>query len=273
MLTKNPNFYLVLNIFYCQIGLILFIDCPLRNLIAIGLFLLGIQELNKGRKLSFVFYIVLATTFHQSAIFFIVIPLVYKMRKLSSIKLIILVFFCYVLFISQNLLIKLLEYLPFFQERLFHLLGSEYSEGKIFTLGNLEKILMIIIMLYYHYKNKKNWKIIFLAVLYLILYRIGTTFPILTRMALYLQIFYIFGIGLIIEKIRKSFKLILILLFGLYGVLIIYKITNNTYKYIPYTNYLKYIGVEKPSYEYRSKYNLIKWSERTGKSIEELRRN
>lgn len=264
VLIKSPNFYLVLNIFYYQMALFLFIDCPLRNLIAIGLVLLGKEQLDKKKRINFLICIILATFFHKTAIFFIIIPLAYKINKLSNIWIIMGVILCYILLINQEILIRLLKFLPLFQDRLFHYIGSEYSEARIFSLGNLEKIGIIASAIYYRYKYKKNLNIISLIIIYFLLYRIAITFPILGRIALYVQIFYIFGIGLVIGKLKMNMKVMLILFFGIYGILNIYKTINNTYKYIPYTSYLNYIGKEKPSYNYRRRYHYIEYIKRNG---------
>ena len=269
ILIKSSNFYLVLNIFYYQMALFLFVDCPLRNLIAIGLVLLGIEYLKKRKKKSFFSYVILATTFHSTAIFFIIIPLIFKVKKLSRLNIIIVL----MLLLNQNILLKVLRYLPFFEKRLLKFIGTELAEGKIMSIGNIEKLVIVISLVILRLKNKIYRENLILTLMYFLLYRIAITFPILFRLALYLQIFYIMGIELVVEKLKLNVKIIVISLFGIYSILNIYKITNNTYKYIPYTSYLKYIGKEKPSYNYRNKYNFIKWSERTGKTIEELRRN
>lgn len=273
VLIRSSNFYLVLNIFYYQMALFLFIDCPLRNLIAIGLVLLGINQWNKRKKISFLLYIAIATTFHNSAIFFIAIPLIYTSNKVSKKNLIIIIFLVYIIFLNQNILLKVIKYLPFFEDRLLKYIERNKEIGKLFSLGNIEKIIVCISLILLRDKYKNCKEKLALMVGYFILYRIAISFAILGRLALYIQIFYIFGIGLLIENLKNKLRIMVILLFGIYSFLNIYKITNTTYKYNPYTSYLKYIGKEKPSYNYRSKYNFIKWSERTGKSIEELRRN
>lgn len=264
ILIKSSNFYLVLNIFYYQMALFLFIDCPLRNLIAIGLVLLGIEQWNKKKKMKFFLYVILAVFFHKSALFFFIIPFIYKISKLSNRVIVVGIFLSYILLMNQDILIKGLRYLPLFQDRLFHYINSEYSETRLFSLGNLEKIGLLISVLYYRYKYQKNLSLISLITFYFLLYRIAITFPILGRIALYIQIFYIIGIGLVIEKLNKNLKIIIILVIGLYCNINIYRIIQNTYKYIPYTTYLVYIGKEKPSYEYRRKYNYTEYIKRNG---------
>ena len=191
ILIKSSNFYLVLNIFYYQMGLSLFIDCPLRNLIAVGLVLLGIEQWNKRKKIKFFLYIVLAVFFHNSALFFLIIPLIYKIGKLSNIAVIMVILVSYIFLINQDILIKILKYLPLFQDRLFHYIDSKYSEARLFSLGSLEKIGIIISIIYYKNKYKKNLNIISLIIFYFLLNRITITFSILGRMAIYLQIFFI----------------------------------------------------------------------------------
>lgn len=264
LLIKSPNFYLILNIFYYQMALFLFIDCPLRNLIAIGLVLLGIEQWNKRKKIGLYIYIILAMTFHVSAIFFIILPLIYTFNKLSKKTLIIIMLIIYIILSSQNILLNLIKYLPFFEERLLKFIGRPEGVGEFFSLGNIEKIIVCISLILLRDKYKYYKKELGLIVGYFILYRIAVSFLILGRLTLYIQIFYIFGIGLLIENLKNRLKIVVILLIGLYSITNIYKVTSKTYKYIPYTNYLVYIGKEKPSYEYRKKYNYIEYIKRNG---------
>ena len=152
-------------------------------------------------------------------------------------------------------------------------IGTKLGEGKIISLGNIEKILIVIGLIKFKYRDKFYKKEFLLVLLYFLLYRIAITFSILSRVALYIQVFYVMGIDILVKKIKNELKIMIIIIIGIYSIINIQKLTAKTYKYIPYTSYLNYIMREKPSYIFRSKYNFIKWSERTGKSIEELRRN
>lgn len=274
-LIKSSNFYLVLNIFYCHMALFLFIDCPFRNLIAIGIVLLGIEKLKLEKKKSFFLYIILASLFHTSAIFFIVLFFIYRINKLSNKKVMLLLILSYILLLNQNILILIVKKLPFFEQRLQVYFNTKYFVRNVFTAGSIEKILLVSMIVLFRDQSKRKWRDYYpLIVLYFVLYRIATSFPILTRFVYYIQVFYIMGIGLIIEDLNKNkiFKNTIILLFFIYNVTILMGLKNR-YEYIPYTSYLNYIGKEKPSYKYRSKYNFIKLQERIRKSSGDLRRN
>lgn len=264
---KNANNpYLCLNIFYFQMGLFLLIDCPLRNLIAIAIILIAINFLIKERKIKFIFLVLLASTFHKSAIFFIFFIFHKILYRFSKKQLWFVVIILFLIFSNISFINKILIYLPMYEERLQHFIGRDEAIGKIFTFGNLEKLFFITIILLNRKLTIDKHLYIFSS-LYFLLYRIAVSFSILGRIALYLQLFYILGIVNFVSIQKKVFQKGIIVIFFIYECLVIHKDIILTYKYIPYTSYLTYIFREKPNYKYRSEYNLKKYYKKIEKRI------
>lgn len=259
------NIYFSLLIFFTQLGLYLFIDCPLRTLISINIFFIGINYIGKKDYL----YIIFVTTsffFHQSVAIFFVLPILWKIYiklNLSKYKLLLVISFIIFLSTSKQLLYFILnnmEYFPNLQMRFYNYISSKLVNGEILNIRLLEKILVIFIGIINKEKIEKlkNGKfILFMSIIFLILYRIGITLPILVRISLYVRIFYIFLLTYLL-KIFKSYIYRIIFIWGYYFYSLIsvyYIINNNPICYLPYTSYLNYIFEKKPSFEYRSNYN------------------
>ena len=77
-----------------------------------------------------------------------------------------------------------------------------------------------------------------------------------------LKIYYILSIDFLIDRLKAYFKVVILTMFLFYQCLIIYKEIYRTYKYIPYSSYIEYIFQDKPSYEFRSRYNYEEWEKR-----------
>ena len=264
ILEKSKNFYIVFNLFYTLMGLFLFIDAPLRNLIAITIVVYAqkyLEEKNKKKykNIKYIFLIFIAFSFHETAIIFLMLLFTKKAYKLKSINIVIILFMFYILFLNQEILI------PFSKDRIVHYIGIVYSKHKLFSFGNLEKIFLIILIIFNKRKlvRDNNGKIIFInTILYFAFYRLALTFSILYRFILYLQIYYILSIDFLIDRLKAYFKVVILTMFLFYQCLIIYKEIYRTYKYIPYSSYIEYIFQDKPSYEFRSRYNYEEWEKR-----------
>ena len=268
ILEKSKNFYIVFNLFYTLMGLFLFIDAPLRNLIAITIVVYAQKYLEakykkKYKNIKYVVLIFVAFSFHETAIIFLMLLFTKKAYKLKSINIVIILFMFYILFLNQEILIKLI--IPFSKDRIVHYIGTVYSKHKLFSFGNLEKIFLIILIIFNKRKlvRDNNGKIIFInTILYFAFYRLALTFSILYRFILYLQIYYILSIDFLIDRLKAYFKVVILTMFLFYQCLIIYKEIYRTYKYIPYSSYIEYIFQDKPSYEFRSRYNYEEWEKR-----------
>ena len=260
----STNFYFALMIFFTQLGLYLFIDCPLRTLLSISIFLIGILYFEKN---IFIYYclVILAYHFHKSCAIFFILPILYFFyKKLNVNKIVLIIIFLILLFIfstSQTIcfIIEHFTYFPTLQWRFYNYLRTDLVTGEILNIRLLEKIIIILLALYNKEKIEKKFKygkiILFLSVIFVGLYRIGISIPILVRVALYLRIFYIVLLTYLLRIFKNNIiKFIFIIGYYFYSLIAIYFITQDI-RYIPYTTYIKYIFQEKPNFHYRSYYN------------------
>ena len=141
--------------------------------------------------------------------------------------------------------------------------STDYSVGSIFSLGFIVMVFILILLL--KYKNEfNNWgeKGVFVfkfSIIFLMLYRLALFIPIFGRFQLYFC--YTFSIGsitclyLFFRRWKPFYHLTTIILM----VSLVYVNITNSYKYIPYSNYLQYLISNKfPNYWYRSNYNHMK---------------
>lgn len=266
------NRYFVLSLFYVFIGLYLFIDCPFRNLIGISIIYVALSKLEKNKNIEFIILVLLAGSFHKSLLFLVCLILIKKYVKLinrmNSRSIILFLILIWGIFTFQDILLWLLFKLPLFSRRLSGYVGTKYSMGKIFSLGNIEKMGFVFLMIVLKKKIfviKKDLYLFVYILLYFIFYRIALTFPILSRYVFCLQIFYIIGISKLLFNFSGRVRIGIISIFLLYQIVVLGKSLVNTYVYLPYTSYFKYIGKEKPSFEYRSKFNILIYNERVEK--------
>lgn len=264
----SENIYFALLIFFTQLSLYLFIDCPFRNLIAISIFIIAISYIEKKVWL-FYFYIFLGYFFHNSIIIFVILPpLLFLYKKLKVNKFILILIFLTLIFLFSNgkyifLIISKLSFSPTLQWRLYNYLGTNYAVEEVFSIRSIrliEKIIIGLIGILNRKEIENNFKygrnILFFTLIFIILFRIGITIPILGRVALYLRLFYVIFLTYILKilknKVIRTFYIIGFYIYSLGSIIIL---TNETYVYLPYTSYLKYIFQEKPSYNYRDNYN------------------
>lgn len=265
------NKYFILNNFYAFMGLFLFIDCPFRNLIGIGICLIAIGKLEENKNLQFVILVLVAVSFHKSVLFILILlPLKKYFVKIYEVefkKIIMILSALWIIWSCQGIIIFITQKIPLLESRLLNYVGKKEGIATLMSLGNIEKIVLIVLMIYFRKKIFRTRKEIYLynyILIYIILYRVGLTFSILTRCVLCLQIFYLIGIYKLIKIFTLRYKILIIFLFFIYNNIIILRTVTGTYKYMPYTSYLVYIGKEKPDFNYRFKYHYLKYMERYG---------
>lgn len=265
----SENNFISLLLFYNYIAIYLFIDCPLRNLIAISIFLFSQKYLEKQKYLKFLFLFLLAFMFHKSAIIMLICPFLQKFNKIDRKTLIFLMIIVYILLMTPEIIVKISSFFPFgIEEKLATY--YEKTNLKIFSLGSIEKITVIFLLIWNRDKINKKYKrglvVINFAIAHFIMYRLAMSIPILFRLALYYQIYYIVGIYYLICLFRQRLiRLLIFISFTLYSSYFVFRAAQETYVLIPYVSYINYMFEEKPSYEYRDEYHLMKYIERNGK--------
>lgn len=256
--------YIALMFFIAWYMYFLFIDNPMRNLIAVCVFLLSLKSLINRNFWVFMGYTIIAVSFHTTAL---IMPILYwiSSKRISTSNIVILYIILNIVLISDDLIYGILD-------RLFHwipIVGNKidvYSSGdiadgrgKIFSLGMIiHNIFFVMIILSRKYiENIKYGDIIFIfSILFLIFYRMGLTITVLGRLQFYLAIFYCTAIAVVINKFNHRSKFIYICYVLLVSTIPCVSYLTKTNKYIPYTNYF-YMQHENMTFEERSMYNKI----------------
>jgi len=260
------NVFLFLAIFIPGIGLNLFIDCPFRTLIAFGICLQAYNKLFENKTLSYFLYVIVAMSFHITAVIMVPIYFVYKKDIKIAFAIIatllIYTFAFNVHFLVSNIYIPLTKISPMISDRLkSYLINSQFISDKI-NAGSFIRLFILFILLLFKKKITSGEKIrsyIFnLSILYLIFYPLGISLKVIQRFTLFLFPFYAISIVQLLKSIEiKSNLYILSLFFVLFSLQQTYNTVSADFRYVPYTNYMPYfIKNDFPSIEYRHKYNL-----------------
>ena len=259
------NFFLEKLIFFIQMGLYLFIDCPLRNLIAISFSILAILFYLQKKTMRALIFVFFGLLFHNSAIILLFIYfLCLLMRNSKKEKeILIFLFFLSFLFSSKDfvlILVGLFKIIPSLYLRVINYVGSSYDSSQLINIRLFEKYIVTLFTLMYYEKIKIKYKygkeVVILNLIFLILYRIGNTFSVLTRFQLYFRIFDVIAISYLFGIIKEKYtRFFLKSVYLCYLFLNLYILIHMSTLYLPYTNYLQYIFKDKPSYEYRINFN------------------
>lgn len=258
----SQNILLVYSIFFAAGGIFLFIDCPFRNLLGIGIFLYSIKYIKKN-KLKYILCILLGTSFHTT-IFIVGLLSLIDFSKFKKFFLFSIVGVEIILSYNIELAIKILKKIPIYQHKLELYLASDYFNGSSLTFGMIEKLIILCILIFNKEKLiKKLGKNFFNYVyLYIIFYMIATKIPILTRLVYYVQIFYLIFVCFIPQEIYRL-KLIYVVLFIYYYLISLSQISH---MHMKYDTYLLYFFREIP-YKIRTKMNNQNYREEITKEM------
>lgn len=258
--TYSKNKMLVWMFFIPTSGLYLFIDCPFRNLIAIGIFLNAIKYIETRKIKRYFLLILTASLFHKSALIMLMLYFI-NLKNLSKKKITLIIGICFFIISEPTILKLILTKLPLYQDKIrsYILIDSKYAQGSIFSLGNLEKLFVLFLVLYNKNKilQQKYGEIIYnFFIIGIIVYKFAVSIEILGRYLLYINIFYILMIDLLIYIIIKNnLKFLYITIIYIYGLLLM-NLKLNHYVYKNYNSYITYIFKEKPDFIERSNFNM-----------------
>lgn len=261
----NKNFVSIIILFVFFI-IYLWIDHPARNFCAYIVYITGVKYIYDRKMMPYVLLCFLASLFHTTAIF--LIPVYFLYRHYSTKTLFILtvaaISFIIIQSIFGSLFAKLLDINDYLALRMSSYMNTESMEHVSFStsLSTIFHGIIVIFML----SNRKvieskynyGYFVLFLSIIFFVTSVIGMSFSILFRFKYYFELFYCISISYLYETTYNHIKtfVINILIFIVPMGAMIMQITK-TPKYIPYSNYLEYSFKEKPSYIYRSNYNMI----------------
>lgn len=229
----------------------LFVDNPMRNLLALVISLMAIEVIPKN-KLFGALLLFFAVWFHPSALISIILILPTKRLK----QLVFLLIPLAVISVSS---LDIVVRLMLNSDLLFALMGTKVNfylmevglnNSTGISIGMLFRFLILIGIL-----QSNDKRLIYLYVIYLLIYLSGNVYDVLYRFQLF---FIILFSKAVIEAssilATKSTQVIRVFLLALVIHLNIFKEITSVEKFLPYTNILWYDGGQ--SYIERSNYNF-----------------
>ena len=260
--SKSLGFPLML--FMASFGFFLFIDCPFRNLISVAIFLFFIPYLEQKRKIIYILGVLLASSFHLSAFFFLVVPFIIGFIDRCSNRALVVIYFSVfvtlLLGIDQILINIVLAPVPFLQSKILAYSDTDLVQGGgLFSMGLILRLICLWGMLHFRERLYAEGKQLLFALcyIYLLLSLLSYSVPILFRIPLFLSPFFVLMVSEIVDhlgvKMRRYAKL-----FYLLVALTITTKTSSSVFYVPYTNIIPYWIKDKPiDYNQRSEHNIF----------------
>jgi hypothetical protein len=240
-------------------GFYLWIDNPMRNLIAIVIFYLSIPSLIERKLVKYILLNTLACTFHSTMV---VVFFLYWFAnvKFKYYQIIIIYIIFIILFLDISNIFHIgvfFNFIPDLSDKIIYYSLFE-KPVSLLSMGFMSYNIIFFLILWQKDKfyNLKGGVMLFnFSFLFLILYRIFLTFPVANRFAFMISPFYVISAFMMLNIYKKYCRLLLVT--GILGCTLIstYNKITADYRYIPYSNYMFYILQDKPPYTYREGYN------------------
>lgn len=262
------DFYYAFAIFYGYIAVFLFIDNPMRNLIASAVYLFALKHIREREWLKYLFVCFVAVLFHKSAL--LLIPLYFVLNRTYQARHIAIAFIAFNALIhiyGGDLVqaVKSIDYAGYADsketaEKLYSYVLADDIEDKRFSLGLLARYIAFIVLILSKKRIERSsgyGAMIFNgSILVIVILRLAFLWPILVRVVIPLSLFFCVAIAIAVRSSDGIMKPVYYATFLVFYSAALYSQITSAYKYIPYTSYLSYCFADKPDYEYRSDYNL-----------------
>jgi len=240
------NIFLFLVFFLPTAGFYLFIDCPFRNLIAFGISLIAVEKLIHKKNIQFFLLVLLAMSFHTSAIIMLLVYILFN-AKISSRTWVIVVVTSFILafrmdFIIENVFVPLSNAIPAIEERLLPYFLDYSFRGEL-GFGLIVRLLSFGMLITWRKKIQQHFggnEFIFnMVFLFFVLFPWGMSMKILQRFYLYLIPAFIIGTLFLLRSLKRDWKWYFIYaFFVLFGFVQTLNLVTHDHRYVPYTNYL-----------------------------------
>jgi hypothetical protein len=249
-------------------GLYFFIDNPMRNCIAVGLFMLSVKYIIRREFWKFLLMSLLAASFHLTALF--VIPL-YAVLTRDVRKWVYLLLFVIinVLFLNREMLVNGLTtvfgLIPYYQSKVltYFLFDSPFAQGKMFSFGMVWQTGLFFMVLCYKERiveqigAEKGQFVFNAAMIYFLLVRFTMSMEMFMRLQLYFSVFVCICIGLVILSFEWRSRLIYLCVLFMVSSYVCWDRITGSARYVPYSNILEYtVKGDYPSFSKRYNYNL-----------------
>lgn len=266
------SFYLPFTIFLSTYALFLFVDNPLRFMIAFGFVVLSYKYLLNSKIIPYLLLVIIAATIHISSLIMIFLYFSSYIKIYNKYRVILIYLFFSILlspaFISQFIARYFPEFIALmglYYERMITFETSAISIGRIvyffffiLVINNRDKIINY---------EKYGMQIYAFTIAYFYLQLLGWSMPTFFRLSLFLLPFLCISLSIILlSEIRL--QRLLRLFFVSYLIFSTISEIYSTYVYVPYTNYFTSLFKDDLPYSYRAHYNKNIYFERTGKRPE-----
>lgn len=257
--------YFVLPFFVGMFGFYLFIDNPMRNLIAMAISLLSIDCYLKGKTIKSIIILILATTFHYSTL--VVFLYLFFLRKNLSTQLWVIIFVLFNFILCSKTFLffsidSIFGGIPYIAAKLNSYFNEHISSNKILSVGFVLNTTFFAILLFFKKKvinNDKDILFFNFAMMFFCLYRITFIVFIFGRFQYFIYLFYAITLLRLCLYISQRTKVQYFMLLALISFYFTYTRITKDSRYVPYTNYIIFSLEDKhPSFEERSIYNDIK---------------
>ena len=262
------SFYLPFTIFLASDALFLFIDNPLRFMIAFGIIVISYKYLLNRRFIPYLLLVVLASTIHISSAIMLLLYFSFLIKTYNKYISILIYFFAFVLLSPDLVLVFIERLIPSLKILIHYYLDKMVTEEiQLFSIGRIIYLLFFIIVVLNRdkiLKHKETGTKIYqftIAMFYLMI--LGWIIPTFFRLSLFLIPFLYISLSIIILT-KSKLQIFLKLFFVLYFTLSTVKEIYSTYVYIPYSNYFTSLLVKEQSFSYRANYNKEMYFKRTG---------
>ena len=261
------NQFLVVTFYLFIFGLYLYIDNPMRNLLAIGISYFAYQYLEDKRWIKFLGVVLLATMFHSSAILLLFLFPFYPIKLNNwGLFLLFIIFNIVIIFSYEFLIMKVIaafSFIPIIEAKVIHYFidGSGLENNRLISIGFLVQFVFFLLVLYKRkqIESMPYGKLIFWGTIcYIFLYRMAAIVSIFYRLQLYMSVFYAVGVCCVFSSlIKKDNRIVYGTFLVCYLSYMTYSLVISSYKYVPYTNYISYMLSPELPFDYRSEYNHV----------------
>jgi hypothetical protein len=252
-------------------GLFLFIDNPLRYMIALGCLVLSFKYLLQNSFKNFIILVLLGSLFHITVLIFI--PFYFIRINNIPRPILALLYLVWSFFFSTKNLLLLINflgrYIPTLNQRLSTYLLQSSEIEKIFSLG----LLMYLVFFFWVLLNKnnienniKNGRLFYsMTILFLFFMKFGVIFPTGFRIGYMFGPFFIVTLTYLFQFYDYNWKQLFSLGVAVYILLITFKRIDSQFVYLPYSNYFYHVAIgETYDYAYRSNVNIENFIKRKG---------
>lgn len=254
--------YCGLMLWVASFGFYMLIDCPFRNVISCMIMIPAFNCLFRKRYVGYYILVLLAISFHYSAIVMLLLPVI-NVDNLSTKALLVIYFsvFAAMAIGGTELILSMVSRVlpPVLQDRILFY-EEEYAGASIFSVGLIPRLICLWGILKYRTRIVQQYafgnKVVSYCYFYLILSLIYYVFPVLFRSALFLAPFYILGIIYALGSMKSSLKIPVTVAWFIVALGVTFSTVRSPY-YVPYTNILFHcVTGDMHDYGYRDTYNL-----------------